>query len=372
MIKTGLQIVQVFLNKQKTGTLILDDKNRCLFEYDSEWLKNGFSISPFFLPLKQGVFVAKHEPFNGIFGVFADSMPDGWGNLLLDRFLKSEGVELSSLTVLDRLAFVGNNGMGALSYKPDKSFVLNKRSVDLNKIAKQVAQILSEQADLPTVKSLLKQTGSSGGARPKVLIKYQANSWMVKFPATNDPDDIGKREYFYSLLAKKCGIEMPETSLFEGKYFATRLFDREGTKRFHVHTASGLLHASHLYPSLDYLQLAQATMALTHNIVELEKLLLLMVFNVAIGNMDDHAKNFSFIYKNNNWQLSPAYDILKSAGFGGEHATSVAGSGKPKRKDILKLANEINYPKNKIKQIIDKVLDICYTSEIIVKCVLKY
>ena len=182
---------------------------------------------------------------------------------------------------------------------------------------------------------------------------------MVKFPSSTDPEDIGKKEFFYSKLAKQCGIEMPETRLFEGKYFGTSLFDRKGNSRFHVHSASGLLHASHRYPSLDYLQLAQATMALTKNVKELSKLLTLMVFNVAIENKDDHAKNFSFIYKNQNWELSPAYDLLKSDGFGGEHATSVLGAGNPNRKDMMKLADEIKYPSKEMTKIIDKVFDIC-------------
>lgn len=358
------QLLHIKLNNKYLGRLLIGNNGNTLFEYDSQWLTNGFSISPFYLPLKAGVFEAKHEPFSGLFGVFADSMPDGWGNLLLDRFLMKQGIQLSSLNVLDRLAFVGKNGMGALSYEPDKSFISKENTVGLDAVANQVAEILSERADLPTVKSLLEQTGSSGGARPKVLIKHEDSSWMVKFPSSTDPENIGKKEFFYSLLAKQCGIDMPETKLLEGKYFAIQLFDRKGIERFHMHSASGLLHASHRYPSLDYLQLAKATMALTKNVKELGKLLTIMVFNVAIGNKDDHAKNFSYLYKNNNWILSPAYDLLKSDGFGGEHATSVLGAGNPNRKDMLKLANEIGYPLKKMKIIIDRVYDNCAKTDI--------
>lgn len=356
------ELLHIKLNNIKLGRLLLGKNGNTLFEYDNQWLTTGFSISPFYLPLKPGVFEAKPEPFSGLFGVFADSMPDGWGNLLLDRFLMSKKIQLSSLNVLDRLAFVGKNGMGALSYEPNNNFLNKNNSPDLNVIASQVAEILSEQADLTTIKSLLGQTGSSGGARPKILIKHEGSSWMVKFPSGTDPKDIGKKEFFYSELAKKCGIEMPETKLFEGKYFGTQLFDRNEDKRFHVHSASGLLHASHRYPSLDYLQLAQATMALTKNVKELQKLLTLMVFNVAIGNKDDHAKNFSYLYKNGNWKLSPAYDLLKSDGFGGEHATSVLGAGNPTGKDMINLAAEIKYPQKKMIKIIDKVFDICNDS----------
>ncbi len=356
------QILHIKLNNNILGRLLLGKKGNTLFEYNAQWLESGFSISPFYLPLKPGVFEAKPEPFSGLFGVFADSMPDGWGNLLLDRFLMSKKIQLSSLNVLDRLSFVGKNGMGALSYEPDTGFINKNNTPNLNVIANQVSEILSEQADLTTVKSLLEQTGSSGGARPKILIKHKGSSWMVKFPASTDPEDIGEKEFFYSELAKQCGINMPETKLFESKYFGTQLFDRNEDNRFHVHSASGLLHASHRYPSLDYLQLAQATMALTKNVKELSKLLTLMVFNIAIDNKDDHAKNFSFIYKNGNWDLSPAYDLLKSDGFGGEHATSVLGSGNPSREDMIKLADEIKYPHKEMTKIIDMVFDICNNS----------
>ena len=354
-----IKLLHIKLNNIELGRLLLGKKGNTIFEYDNQWLTNGFSISPFFLPLKPGIFEAKHEPFSGLFGVFADSMPDGWGNLLLDRFLMSKKIQLSSLNVLDRLAFVGKNGMGALSYEPDNGFICKNNTPNLNDIANNVSKILLEQADLPTIKSLLEQTGSSGGARPKILIKHDGSSWMVKFPSSTDPEDIGKKEFFYSQLAKRCGIEISETQLFEGKYFGTRLFDRNLNERFHVHSASGLLHASHRYPSLDYIQLAKATMAITKNMKELSKLLTLMVFNVAIGNKDDHAKNFSYIYKNGNWKLSPAYDLLKSDGFGGEHATSVLGVGNPNRKDMIKLADEIKYPQKKMIKIIDNVFDIC-------------
>lgn len=363
-MKKNVQVLQVKINNQSLGKLAIGDDKKCLFEYDAEWLKSGYSISPFLLPLKSGVFVAKYEPFDGLFGVFADSMPDGWGNLLLDRYLKSKGIELTSLTALDRLAFVGNNGMGALSYEPDNSFIYKSKLDDLDEIAIKVSQILSEQADLPTVTSLLEQTGSSGGARPKVLINNNNKVWMVKFAASSDPSDIGEQEYFYSELAKKCGIEMPETKLFEGKYFGTELFDRENESRFHVHSASGLLHASHRFPSLDYFQLAQATMALTKNVKELSKLLKVMVFNVAIENKDDHSKNFSFIYKDKNWKLSPAYDLLKSSGFSNEHATAVNGIGNPKRKDFMELADKMKFPAKKMTEIIEKVFDVCNSSPI--------
>ena len=354
-MKTNIKLIHVKYEGQKVGRLVYGNDFLCRFEYDTVWLQSGFSISPFHLPLKPGVYVAKSQPFNGLFGVFNDSMPDGWGNLLLDRFLQSKGINLAHLTPLDRLAFVGNSGMGALCYEPDNSLFFSTSTTNLSSIAKQVSEILYERADIPTVKQMLELTGSSGGARPKVLIKHLGATWMVKFPSSSDSESIGTQEYKYSQLAKQCGIIMPETKLFEGRFFGTKLFDRVEGQRFHVHSASGLLHASHQYPSLDYLQLAKATLALTKSMHELEKLLLQMAFNVVIGNKDDHAKNFSFIYRNRNWELSPAYDILKSEGFGGEHATAVAGNGSPTKADMINVAREVGFSVKKMEQMIGEI-----------------
>lgn len=363
-MKQIIEVLQVKFHEQNVGRLALGYDGICRFEYDTYWLKNGFSISPFVLPLKSGLHVAKREPFNGLFGVFSDSMPDGWGNLLLDRFLLSQGVSLSALSPLDRLALVGTQGLGALTYEPDQSFTASQKSYNLERVAKQVADILSEEADLPTVNSLLQKTGSSGGARPKVLIQHKADTWLVKFASSSDSKDIGEQEFFYANLAKQCGIRMSETELFEGKYFGTKLFDRDGSKRLHMHSAAGLLHASHRYPSLDYLQLAQATIALTKDQRQLAALLRQMVFNVLIANKDDHSKNFSFLYRNQTWELSPAYDILRSEGFGGEHATSVNGAGMPKRSDFFELSNKLNFPKKEMTKIVDEVYDVCMGSVI--------
>lgn len=146
----------------------------------------------------------------------------------------------------------------------------------------------------------------------------------------------GKLEYLYSQTAKKAGIEMPKTELFEGKYFGTERFDRQEGKRIHMITASGLLHASHRYPSLDYTDLMKAAWHLTRSVIEVKKLFRLMVFNVLTYNRDDHAKNFTFLNKEGEWVVSPAYDLVYSHGFRGNHSTTVLGSGSPDRETMLK------------------------------------
>lgn len=349
--------VDVYYEAQHVGRLALAPDRRCLFEYEAAWIRDGFSISPFYLPLKSGVFTARAEPFDGLFGVFNDSLPDGWGKLLTDRWLMSKGYIPSEFTVIDRLSIIGNQGMGALSYRPEQH-VLNDESVhQLDFYANEVAKIL--KADYSgSLDEIFEKAGSSGGARPKVLVRIDDIEWLIKFKATSDPEDVGTIEYNYARIAKKCGIDMPETRLFEGKYFGVQRFDREAEKRIHVHSAAGLLYASHRLPSLDYTALIKATMALTRDFAEVEKMFRQMVFNVLIGNKDDHSKNFSFIYHNNCWKLSPAYDLLPSFGFNNNHTTTINGKGKPTLEDCIEVAKLTAYPVKSAEKIIDEVREI--------------
>jgi serine/threonine-protein kinase HipA len=351
-------MVTVFLNGVTVGQLALTPENICAFEYDSQFIRTGQSISPFYLPLKPGVFVARREPFAGNFGVFDDSLPDGWGNLLLDRFLQSQKINPSNLTILDRLSLVGTSGMGALEYQPNNSFNSKLSNSDLNFLAAETEKILNHTDNGSSLDLLFKFGGSSGGARPKVLITFDGEEWLIKFRSTIDPLDVGQIEYRYSLLAQKCGIEMPETRLFEGKYFGVKRFDRTGLTKSHVLSAAGLLNADYRIPSLDYKSLLTACLRLTGNIEEVYKLYRLMVFNVLIRNRDDHARNFSFLLNNGKWKLSPAYDLLPSNGFNGYHTTTIAGQGDPKYSDIQLVAESLKLNKSRTKDIYEMVKEI--------------
>ncbi len=337
------------------GRMILSPQRLMVFEYDANWLKNGFALSPFFLPLKAGAMTARREPFHGNFGVFADSLPDGWGNLLLDRVLRKYGLDPALLTTIQRLSLIGNNGMGALTYEPAFAVPEPQALDDLNEIAAEVEMILNDQTYSKTVDELYRQAGSSAGARPKVLIMYEGEHWLVKFASSMDPYNVGEIEFEYSQRARRAGIEMPETRLFEGKYFGVKRFDREGDERFHMISAAGLLHADFRLPSLDYTELIKATRALTGSVVEVEKMYRLMAFNVLIGNNDDHARNFSFIYKKGEWKCSPAYDLLPSVGMNGEHCTAVAGNGRPNENDMLRVAAICSIENMRAKEIIEEV-----------------
>jgi serine/threonine-protein kinase HipA len=352
MIKT-VDILKVKYNEITVGRLVLNRENLAVFEYDIDWLNSGFSISPIHLPLTSESFIAKRNPFNGLFGVFNDSLPDGWGNLLLDRLLKEKGINPIELSVLDRLSIVGNNGMGALSYEPESMKLDSSVDFDLDFFAAETMKILQSQ-DSESVETLYKDNGSSGGARPKVLIKHENEEWMVKFRSSFDPEYIGEIEYNCSLAAKRAGIEMPETKLFEGKYFGVKLFDRNENRRIHVHTASGLLYADHRLPALDYDDLLKLTRYITRDLSEVEKMFRLMIFNIVIGNKDDHAKNFSFIFKDDKWKLSPAYDLTPNFGFNGNHSTTILGKGNPDDKDILELGKRHGFEKKFISTIIEE------------------
>ncbi len=350
--------LDVFYRAQKLGRLALAPDKRCVFEYQSEWIRDGFSISPFYLPLKSGVFTARAEPFNGLFGVFNDSLPDGWGMLLTDRWLKEKGLNPSEFTVIDRLSLVGNHGMGALSYHPVQTDLPNvELKHPLQYYANEVAKILNAAAS-DALGEIFDKAGSSGGARPKVLVKIDGTDWLIKFRASVDPEQVGAIEYHYAQLAGKCGIEMPETRLFDGKYFGVQRFDRLEGQPIHVHSAAGLLYASHRLPSLDYTDLLKATMALTKDFNEAVKMFRLMVFNVAIGNKDDHAKNFSFIYRDHSWKLSPGYDLLPSVGFNNNHTTTINGKGKPVLKDCMEVAKLTAFPAKTAEMVIDEVLTV--------------
>lgn len=358
--------LQVFLNGRKVGTLAATPDYRVAFEYDAPWLADGFSISPLSLPLEKGVFVPKnYEPFEGLFGVFADSLPDGWGRLLLDRMLAREKINPAEIGSLDRLTIVGSSGMGALEYHPESSLSLDESDLSLDELALESKKILqSEQSD--NLDEIFRMGGSSGGARPKVYYQMDGKEWIVKFPSSFDGTDIGEQEYRYSLCAKKCGIEMPETKLLPSKlnagYFAVERFDRKNAQKVHMLSAGGMLETSHRIPNLDYHILMRLTMKITGDYGEIEKLYRQMCFNVYAHNRDDHAKNFSYLYDDNRWQLSPAYDLTYSNSIGGEHATTVAGNGKnPGWEELLAVAKDIKFDRKRSERIASEIQEIVLT-----------
>ena len=380
-----VQVINVGLDFGKGSTPVcrLALNNRLIyFSYEPEFIDQGLEISPFTLPLKPGVATFDSRLFEGLPGVFNDSLPDGWGRLLLDRYAQSMGVLPSQVSPLDRLSYVGTHALGALVYEPEITLAPNHRHIHLDTVAFEAQEVL-EGAFVDVFEELLSLNGSSSGARPKALIgvcpkrehiiqggcnlEKGFEPWLVKFPNSLDGEDAGSIEYVYALMAKDAGINMSDVHLFPAKkgsgYFATKRFDINMGKRFHLHSACGLLHADFRFPSLDYQDLLNLTFMLTRDIREVEKMYRLAVFNVLAHNRDDHSKNFSFLMdEQGQWKLSPAYDLTFSSGPGGEQSTMVMGEGKhPTQEHLIKLGLEAKISKVRITNIIDQTRSALYS-----------
>ncbi|MGM9812435.1 MAG: type II toxin-antitoxin system HipA family toxin [Muribaculaceae bacterium] len=352
----NIKQIEVIFNNRLVGRLASTNEGLCVFEYSQEWLSSGFSISPFELPLRNGVFIAKPHPFEGGFGVFDDCLPDGWGLLILDRYLQRNGVNPHTLSLLDRLAMVGSTGRGALEFRPDKSVTSEQDYSDFEQLALEAERILDSDVYTGTgIEEFQHRGGSPGGARPKIFTRYNGMEWMVKFRAKGDSKHIGADEFNYSLLAKECGIEMPETQLFEGKYFGVQRFDRTPNGKLHVVSVAGLIGADYRLPSIDYAHIFKVYAALTHSVAEMRKVFRLMSFNYLIGNNDDHAKNFAFIYRDGEWHLSPAYDLLPSYGINGYRTTSINDSIQPTKDDIIAVAVKAGLNKKEAVEVFDRM-----------------
>ena len=342
-------------NIQAVGRLAYRDQIAYL-EFDPTFLKAGLELSPVHHKTVTGL----HRPydtdvFEGLHGMFNDSLPDGWGRLLIDRRARQLGIEPSTLSPLDRLACVGSTGMGALCYEPTiEVWEAGEENLDLDQLAADARMVL--EGNISEVLLTLGQTGGSpGGARPKALIALNEDGhavhgtdeapegyehYLVKFPGHDDPNDIAAIEMAYADMAKEAGVLMPETKLLDGgkgnSYFAARRFDREGTRRVHVQSASGLLYTDIRIPALDYTDLIMLTRNITRDHRECKAMFTLAVFNVLAHNRDDHARQFSFIMKHDGvWRMAPAYDLTWSFGPGGEHSSSVLGFGKDITRDHL-------------------------------------
>lgn len=358
--------IEVIWNDLLVGRLALTKDRLCAFEYSNEFINNGISISPFELPLQKGVMIAKRNQFEGGFGVFDDCLPDGWGLLILNRYLQKKGIKIGTLSLLERLCIVGSGGRGALEFRPENKLTQNIDYTDFENLSMEAEHILdSDDFNINSIDEFLHRGGSPGGARPKVFTKINGKEYLVKFRAKNDPKNIGVQEYEYSLLAKKCGIEMPETKLIDDRFFAVERYDRTENGKLHVISVAGLIGADYRLPCIDYQHIFQICSILTHNNNEMWKIFRLMVFNYLIDNKDDHAKNFSFIYRNNNWHFAPAYDLLPSDGINGYRTTSINDKIEIKDDDVIALAAKVGLGKNKAKKILEEMKEIVYTTNIL-------
>ena len=361
--------VRVFFNhfgERIPAGILVQAPQGILFEYHTDFMERDIPLSPYFLPVRNGIFFDEKQTFDGLFGVFNDSLPDGWGLLLLDRALARQGRSLRQTSQLERLTLVGRCAMGALEYEPDASSIEEDTLLSLDTLAEESRRILGEQEyHGEYLDDLLRLNGSLAGARPKIMLSVPDEQdvscpWIVKFRALEDPPDAGSIEYRFSVAARLAGLDMPETRLFPSKegsgYFGIKRFDREMGLKIHTHTACGLLHASHRSPSLDYENLIRLTADLTKDKRDIENMVRLMIFNVKAGNQDDHSKNFSFLMDADyRWHLAPAYDITRCTGINGEHCSTVNGKGKNiTNADLIKAASVGGIRSQKVKSMIEQ------------------
>lgn len=354
-------------HRQAVGRL-LRHRHELLFEYDPSFIATGLQLSPFRLPLRPGVAHGDPRLFEGLMGLFDDSLPDGWGRLLIDRRARQQGYSGAQLGPLDRLSLVGGRAMGALVYEPEQ---LRERPTVLNLKAfeREVTTVLADgkRADFDRLFAI---GGSPHGARPKALVQIDQKGalhagavealpgctpWLVKFRSQRDAPDSGAVELAYFLMAKAAGITVPQTRLLARKYFAIRRFDRDGARRVHQLTLAGLLDAPHTTPSVTYDELLRATRHLVRAEPAVLEMFRRACFNVFAHNRDDHSKNFSFLMSaRGEWSVSPAYDLSYSDGPGGEHWMLVAGEGaNPGRAHLEALARRADL--KRVGAVIDEV-----------------
>lgn len=354
--------IRVRLNSTTVGELGVGKRGRLYFQYDLQWLANGFDLSPGTLEFNTKP-QQSPEPsmFGGLHGVFNDSLPDGWGLLLMDRALREKaGWRSHEITPLDRLAYIGNRAMGALEYEPALPLTDESETVNIYQLAQSSGKLLRGETR-EVLQQLQIHGGSPGGARPKVTVARSADSdqcvsgyrslpqgfqhWIVKFRSREDPIDAGRCELAYARMATLAGIDMPDSELLKvgqdetsDEFFAVRRFDRQKDSKLHMISLSGYVYADHRIPSIDYESMIKATYNITRNMAEAEKAYRLMLFNVLAHNKDDHSKNFAFIYRNDAWEFSPAFDLTFNTGINNQHSTDIAGSGNPQLMDVRRVA----------------------------------
>ena len=352
---------------------LADDGQALLFEYSPEALDQGLELSPLHLKLRAAAYAGFPPHLQRLPGLIADSLPDGWGLLLMDRLFRQHGLRHPG--PLDRLAFIGARAMGALRFVPASDADMQEPDWSLLALAEQSRRALAGEAGA-ALRELALTGGSPQGARPKALVQYDAASgqvstrpdapgspWLVKFPAQNEHKEVCAIEQLYAELARDCGLEMPESDCFdlgpELAAFGVARFDREGGQRVPVHSLAGLLQLDFRLPGAsDYTAFLRATRFLTRDEREVEKAYARAVFNVLFHNRDDHPKNFAWrLGRDRCWRLAPAFDLTFSAGPMGQHHLDVCGAGAAiERQHLLRLAQEGGVSAKAAQALIERML----------------
>ena len=406
-----MEAINVTYKNHDVGAISFDsDRGFGAFEYDPGFIKKGIELSPLKMPLSKRIFTFPQldfKTFKGLPGLIADSLPDDYGNNVLNAWVAGQGKSPDDITPLQRLQYTGKRGMGALEYSPaTKMRSLNaSQQVEIQSLVSIAQEILDArgsfavelnkdgQEDREAMMSLLSVGMSAGGARPKAVLAFnedfsQVRSGQAKIPeyythylmkfdgvsehnknqeTFGDPLGFGAMEYVYHLMAKECGIEMMPCRLFpEGnrRHFITLRFDRSGNRKIHVQTLNGLAHVDYKKPgTFSYAEIFNIARQLKLSAKEAEQILKRMTFNIIARNHDDHSKNFAFILKDEKWALAPAYDLAYSYKPGSKWVNShwMSLNGKRdnfSRQDFYSLEKlSPLFSKNKIDKVIDETIE---------------
>lgn len=330
------------------GELAEAADGKIFFEYHPDWPRRGIELSPVYLPnTTRGSVTTPTPEFGPLFGLFADSLPDWWGEQMMKSYFGDKGIPWNRVTALQKLACAGGHAMGGIGYEPPLSggTFREELTVEVAELVTNAHSFIHGETK-EMLPGLLRSGLSPGGAQPKVLLGFNEDftesvagggvlpagydRWLLKFDL--DPEyEMGKEEYAYSLMAEAAGIRMAETHLLEGAdgafHFLSKRFDRPGESRRHIHTYSGLTHTL-VRDGLDYGELMDLTRVLTGSESEVEEVFLRACFNVLSGNDDDHGKNHAFLMeRDGSWTVSPAYDLTRTSNplVSGMRAASVNG-----------------------------------------------
>jgi serine/threonine-protein kinase HipA len=340
--KTTSLSANVFLRDERVGEIVHSPARGFFFEYDPVFRARGVQISPLKLPLQTGVIkiataLERVTCFSGLPGVFADSLPDRFGNELLTKHFEERGFNPAAVSPLQKLLYVGNTGMGALEYRPMENTQVKPALVplEIRMLVEQAKKVI--RGNLNSAISELMSIGTSaGGARAKGLIGWDRKSgdivagvrdlpkkyehWIIKFDGTEkSTKGWGKIEYTYAEMARLAGIKISETHLLRENgrnHFMTKRFDRVNGKKIHMHSLCGMVEIDYNEHRLfDYVSFAREVLRITGSYQDLEQVFYRAVFNLLARNQDDHLKNFAFLMNEKGaWSLAPAYDLCFSLG----------------------------------------------------------
>ncbi|WP_226701883.1 type II toxin-antitoxin system HipA family toxin [Microbulbifer elongatus] len=379
-----MQAIEVHY-KGKTAGAVSFDTNTGIgaFEYEPDFIHSGIELSPLKMPLAKRIYSfpgLSHGTFHGLPGLIADSLPDDFGNAVLNAWMASQGRNPADITPLQRLQYTGKRGMGALEYSPATRIKkLNAtQDIAIDELVAIAQEVLDSRAGFrvhldktgednrEAMMALMSVGMSAGGARPKAVLAFNSDfthvrsgqtdvpegftHYLMKFDGVSehskgqetfgDPMGFGAMEYVYNEMATNCGIDMmPCHLLREGnrRHFVTERFDRRGNDKIHIQTLNGIAHVDYKSPgSFSYSELFAVARQLKLSALEAEQLFRRMVFNIVARNHDDHAKNFAFQLTDKTWQLAPAYDLAYSYKPGSRWVNSHWMSLNGKREDFTR------------------------------------